>query len=61
MKETGMHPLPCPADTEHVDSKDACPKCGERFLGNLECLDDESLRCRICGTVYLPPYARIVG
>lgn len=42
-------------DTDNlVQPGDACPTCGERDADRLVWLDDERVRCAVCGTVYTP-------
>jgi len=37
-----------------VSPDDACPTCGERDVDRLVWIDDDTVRCTMCGTEYDP-------
>lgn len=41
-------------DTNLVDPEDACPLCGERRADMLEWIEDDRVRCTMCGQGYRP-------
>jgi rubredoxin len=43
-----------PDDTNLVDHEDACPLCGERRADMLEWIDDDRVRCSMCGQEFRP-------
>ena len=41
-------------DINLVDPEDACPICSERRADMLEWIDDDRVRCAMCGAEYRP-------
>lgn len=41
-------------DANLVPPDDACPVCGERDIDRLVWIDDDTVRCTMCGTEYDP-------
>ena len=41
-------------DTNLVEPQDACPLCAERRSDMLEWIDDDRVRCAMCGQEYRP-------
>ena len=47
-----------PTDDNLVAPEDACPVCSERDADRLVWIDDERVRCTMCGTEYAPGAGR---
>ncbi|HPF38953.1 MAG TPA: hypothetical protein PK093_09940 [Phycisphaerae bacterium] len=41
-------------DIDFVLPEHGCPGCGERDMDRLIWIDDDRVRCAVCGTLYSP-------